>query len=186
MRLFLAIELPAEVTDALRAARLALEPRCRTWRWVRAEGVHLTLRFLGEVVPEDDAGQRAAWRAAAAMHGPLRFRLGAVGTFPGGRRPRVLWVGVGDERPPSGLAALAEELERAARRLGFEPETRGFHPHLTLARAARGGRGEPPPDGFAVDPVEVGATVVSLMRSELGRGGACYTALERYPLGGGE
>jgi 2'-5' RNA ligase len=184
MRLFLAVELPATVREALAGLQRDLRSRCGGWRWVRPEGIHLTLRFLGEVAAGDDAAQRAAWRREASRSGPLSIRVSGAGVFPSPRRPRVLWVGVEEYVPGGRLEALAAGLETAAREAGFKPETRPFRPHLTLARAARGSRPSAPEPGSVG---EIGLAEVEdlvLFRSELRPQGARYSVLERFTLGG--
>ncbi len=181
MRLFLAVPLPETLLRALSEVARDLRATLPGWRWARVEGIHLTLRFLGEVPEEALASQSSAWRSVVRVHPPMHLEAGGVGTFPSRRHPRVLWVGLRETANPGALAALAAALEDEARRLGFAPERRGFTPHLTLARAAAPAAAAPAPDRVAT----LGrfqATSVALFRSELGPGGARYTALESYPL----
>lgn len=185
MRLFLAVELPATVQAALSRLASELGARLHGWRFVRPGSVHLTLRFLGEVPDDTDAASRRAWRAAAGAGRAARLAVGGLGTFPPGSRPRVLWVGVREVGGGGALAELAAGLESAARQAGFEPEPRPFRPHLTLARAARGARPQPPDADEAVL-AEFDAGEVVLFRSRLLRDGARYTPLERFPLGRGD
>ena len=185
MRLFLAIDLPPQVRDAIAEVQERARRSCPGWRWVRAEGIHLTLRFLGEVTPADEARQRETWRRAVAGHPRIRFDVGGLGVFPGGGRPRVLWLGVKDASPAGDLGALAEELEETARNLGFEPDERPFSAHLTLARAEREGRPASPTPGGALLASDVAAEEVVLFRSELGPGGARYSRVAAFPLGSG-
>ena len=113
-------------------------------------------------------------------HGPFELELGLLGCFPERGRPRILWAGV--ESDPA-LTALAASLEHTARGLGLEPETREFHPHLTLARRRRGERATLP-EGLTAPLAAVSFAVseVILFQSVLHPGGARYTALERYRL----
>jgi 2'-5' RNA ligase len=183
VRLFLAAELPEAIRIGLAGAQRDLKTNCPGWRWVRPEGIHLTLRFLGEVPPGEDALQREGWRRAASSCRPTSIRIGGAGVFPSVRRPRVLWVGVTEIGPGGRLEALSDAMECAARKAGFRPETRRFRPHLTLARVARGGRPSAP-DHESVG--EIGVVEISevvLFRSELRPEGARYTALDRFPLG---
>ena len=179
MRLFLAVELPPVVREQLASLQAALRATCGGWRWVRAENIHLTLRFLGELDAAGDAACREAWREAAGQFRRFRVRLEEMGRFPASGRPRVLWVGVRAE-PPNRLLQLAGALEEAARRRGFEPEARPYRPHLTLARAG------PRPRLPDLDRVEPGPAAavdeVVLFQSRLGPGGARYTALDRIAL----
>ncbi|HEY2380606.1 MAG TPA: RNA 2',3'-cyclic phosphodiesterase [Terriglobia bacterium] len=129
MRLFIAIDLPAEVRSNVADVQRALRPLAESAKWVAPESIHITLKFLGEV-PEkqlDDIN--------TAMNGlswkPFTISVRGVGFFPGNRSPRVFWAGM--EAPT--MQGLAEELDSRMERLGFEREKRAFRPHITLARA---------------------------------------------------
>ena len=182
MRLFLAAELPDELLGQVQEIRTSLAAQLNGWRWARPEGVHLTLRFLGEVAPESDRKARGTWRRVAADARPFRVRLSGVGRFPERGRPRVLWVAVEETKPGAALAALAAELEQAARGLGWEAESRPFRAHLTLARGRRGARPEEPHDAAVRVGTEVRVRELVLYCSQLEAGGARYTALESFPL----
>ncbi len=184
MRQFLALELSAPLRQEVGRVQAVLRERCAGWRWVRPGNIHLTIRFLGEVGAERDAASRESWRRASAAVSPFLLRLGGVGRFPPCGRPRVLWVGLDPVDSPAALTGLARRVESAARDLGFAPESRTFRPHLTLARAARGERPDPPPeiDVLALDPMPVEALV--LFQSELLPGGARYTAVDAFALEG--
>ena len=183
MRLFLAAGLPDELLGQVADVRTTLAAQLDGWRWVRSGSVHLTLRFLGEVAAESDGGARGAWRRVAAAARPFRIRLGGVGRFPASGRPRVLWLGVEETCPGDALAALAAELELAARASGWDAESRAFHPHLTLARGRRGARPDEPPGAAVRAGSGVRVRDLVLYSSRLESGGARYTALESFPLG---
>lgn len=181
MRLFLALELPDPLRDALAALQGRLREAEPGWRWVRPQGLHLTLRFLGEVEPARLPDLAARWERAAASGTPTAVEAAGLGTFPPRGRPRVLWIGLRD-LGGGRLAALAASLEQEARSAGFPAEDRPFAPHLTLARAAAQGRPRRP----EVEVPSLGtfrARHLTLFRSVPGRGGAVHTALARYPLG---
>lgn len=182
MRLFVALPLPEPVRSGLGEVVASWRGSHPGWRFVRAGGIHLTLRFLGEI---DAAGLETAvpsWREAAARAPALRFRIAGVGVFPPRGLPRVLWAGIEGIEPEGSLASLAASLEAGAIAAGAPREARAFHPHLTLARAARGARpGIPPSD--ELPGWEVEADEVVLYRSELLPAGARHTALSRFPLG---
>ncbi len=184
MRVFLALELPDGVKEAMVRLLESLRPELRGWRWVEAGSGHLTLRFLGEVAGEILDAHRPRWRAAVERAQPFRFRIGGLGVFPDASRPRVLWAGVREVEPEGAFSALARELEATARELGFAPETRPFHPHLTLARARRGARPQAPRPGTACELGVVEATRVTLFESHLSPAGARYTPLAHFPLRG--
>lgn len=136
MRLFVAFDLPAPVRQALGELIARLKLQCREARWVRAESMHLTLKFIGDAVAREDAKKLAALRAAlAAVRSdmPVEMRFRGVGFFPDARRPRVAWCGV---EASANLARIVADIERALEPLGIPRETREFVPHLTLARFA--------------------------------------------------
>ena len=133
LRLFVAVELPPETRSALRQ----LIERLRAsivgpFRWVSADGIHLTLKFLGDVPGErvDELG--AALDQAAHGHAPFELVLSALGVFPHRQSPRVLWVGLAGE--VEALQAVQLAVEQHVSKLSFPAESRRFTPHLTLAR----------------------------------------------------
>ena len=133
IRAFVAVELPSEVRDALsHVVRFLDGRRIGGLRTVDPATAHLTLKFLGNVPASQVAAIEDALVDAAARATPLRLRLGETGTFPGRGAPRVLWMGLSGET--DGLATLRSRTEEALHPLGFAPEGRPFHPHLTLAR----------------------------------------------------
>jgi 2'-5' RNA ligase len=138
-RLFIAVPLPADVVDEVRGIVEAVraEPLpggARDVRWVRLDGLHLTIRFLGPT-PEErlPALIEAVEAAAASVDGPIDLELAGSGTFPAGRRPRVLWIGV--QTATERLARLAVATEDQLARHGWERDGRPFRAHLTLARS---------------------------------------------------
>lgn len=131
MRAFIAVELDPEVKRTLLAFIETLKAARGDVRWVRPEGLHLTLKFLGEI---DEAGARRVGTVLAGLagrHGPFPLGFRDTGVFPGEREPRVLWVGAS---AGPGLAVFQDELERALEAEGFERDRREFKPHLTLGR----------------------------------------------------
>ena len=135
MRLFVALELPGEVRAAMADLIARLKPMCRGASWSRPEGMHVTLKFLGHAIADSDAEKLAAARAQLAQvqcEAPVEMRYRGVGFFPSARRPQVFWCGI---QASSNLALLAADIERALEPLGIPRESRGFVPHLTLARS---------------------------------------------------
>ena len=178
VRAFVSLELDAEVRQAIEKLVASLRPRVPGARWVRPEGVHLTLRFLGDTPPARIEQIRPLLAEAAAGCEPLETRVGDLGTFPGpGKPPRVLWLGI--RLPPPALA-LQAACERAAVAVGFPPEERPFRGHLTLARfRERVLRPALPPVDLGLVPLRT----LALVRSELRPGGAVHTPIARFPLG---
>ena len=184
MRLFIAVNIPPAVRDAIYADAEPLRAATNAVRWVSPSALHVTLKFLGEQDEALVAPLREAIESVAARHASIAVETTEIGTFPNFRRPRVVWVGMTGERA---LQSLAGDIDRALMPLGIPAETRSFQAHLTLgrvkselrpadatnlaaaAKACRGAR------GFAVQTVD-------LMRSELGPGGSRYSVLAAVPL----
>jgi 2'-5' RNA ligase len=186
LRAFVAIELPDGLRSALAAlrGRLALPPA--SIRWVPADNLHLTLKFLGDL-PVDNVDAVAAELARVGRrHPPLRLQAGGLGVFPGARKPRVLWAGVGGQK--KALQILQQDIESALEPLGWKREKRPFRGHLTLARfkKAVGARqlGRVLADGGGFGPTAFGVTRVHLMRSTLHPTGAVYSRLATADLTG--
>ena len=177
MRLFVALELPAEARTRL----LQMATGLAGARWLPPENLHLTLRFVGEM-----PGHRAEDldEALAALRGRgFSLQLSGVGVFEKAGRSQALWAGV--ERNQQ-LDHLQNKIEMAVQRAGFAPERRRFTPHVTLARLDQS-----PPDKLAgwvqahnllrAGPLPVGH--FTLFSSLLAKDGAVYTAEVDYPLG---
>lgn len=191
LRVFCAVELPDDVRERaaahlsrLREAFNASSSPPLKISWERAEKLHLTLKFLGELEAERVAAlSRAATRAAESV-GTFTVTLAEAGAFPVSGNPRVLWLGLRDET--NRLAALYERLEEECARENFPREARPFHPHITIARiripnasarhlAALHRATEFEPATFNVNEFVV-------MQSQLGTGGSRYTPLSRHVL----
>lgn len=180
VRLFVALELPEEIRDALvgwRESTVASEPALRA---VARESLHATLCFLGWRQAGEVDPIRRACSAVAGLPAP-RLSLGDPVWLPS-RRPRVLAVELGDlQGRLAGLqAALSRELAAGG---WYEPERRAYLGHVTVARARRGGSSRPrrldPPPGLSFT-----AHRVTLYRSRLEAGAARYEALAAVDLGG--
>lgn len=130
MRAFIAVELPEPVRQALRREQARFREVCPDAKWTRPEGIHLTLKFLGDISTQQETQVRDALSGMEPFE-KFTVRVQGFGFFPGAKRPRIFWVGL--EAPPE-LARLAGKVETALTALGFPPEKRAFKPHLTLAR----------------------------------------------------
>ncbi len=137
MRLFAALPLAEEARREVAGLLGRLRERNLPVRWVGDEGLHLTLKFYGEVPGERLEVIQEAVRSAGEGAAPLPLRLADLGAFPGLSRPRVLWIGI--EAPPA-LEILQDRLERRSEAIGFPPEGAPFRPHLTLGRVREGQR----------------------------------------------
>jgi len=186
MRAFLAIPLSEEVRAAACASREVLAASGDGWRFVRDDGLHVTMRFLGELDPSGRGALDTACLQAVSVEARLPLRLIGADVVPSRRRPKILWLGVVDESAEGRLARLAGRLESAVRSLGFPPEERPFSAHVTLARARRGTRVLIPPVEQIGDLGSFVADRVVLYRSGLLPGGSVYHEEASYPLGTGD
>ncbi len=189
LRLFFAVPVPEEARVAIgqliERVQGAVGDGTARIRWVRVEGLHLTLRFLGPTPAERQPALQEAADGLAGATEPFDVELSGGGAFPSLARPRSLWVGVtaGSDR----LAALAEGLTRAAVEGGQPLDTRPFAPHLTIGRAD-GVRQAPVAarilqDAAADLDVRFRADRVVLFQSLLGGGPARYEPLHESFLG---
>jgi RNA 2',3'-cyclic 3'-phosphodiesterase len=189
VRAFIAIELPDEILRLMEQVQSRLKAAAppRSVRWVHVQGIHLTLKFLGQVPTSQVDGITRAMSAAAQSVAPFTVTVGEVGCFPSLKLPRVVWIGVSE--PTGGLNSLQHALEAAISPLGYPPEDRRFQPHLTLGRTAR----DASPDdvrrlGQVVAAADIGTLgqvavgEIALIKSDLKPTGAVYTALQRARL----
>ena len=181
MRAFVAIDLPEPLHVALAEAQQRFRSVCPEARWTRPEGIHLTLKFLGEI---SDAKLK---QVVEALTGLGKFELIPVevkgfGFFPQAQRPRVFWVGV---EAPRALGELVARVEGEMERVGFLREQRPFTPHLTLARFAVP-RPQPTLETALAsqNAASLGRFVASqffLFESKLSPGGAQYRKVRGFP-----
>jgi 2'-5' RNA ligase len=183
IRSFIAIELPREVKQGLGM----LVERLRgvghpLVKWVEPEGIHLTLKFLGNVASDKLPEIIRVTGEAVQGISPFAVEIRGLGTFPSWQRPQVVWVGVKDEA--NQLIDLQKNIDAALRDVGFPPEPRFFTPHLTLARVReRAKAGERQEFGNWLcsakfdSCLDFTVNAISLMKSELTPKGAIYTRL---------
>jgi 2'-5' RNA ligase len=179
VRLFLAINLPADTRREIADATAPLRDSAPELGWVREPLLHLTLKFLGEQPAERLEEIQGAVAGVAGRHRELVMALGGIGAFPNFRRARVVWMGVAQEPR---LELLHHDVEVACDALGVEMDGRPFRPHLTLARV----RSNPSEERMrllarAAKKTTYTADVVirsiDVMQSELTAGGSQYTTL---------
>jgi 2'-5' RNA ligase len=189
IRTFIAIELDEGIKDGLTQLQERLQgqaPRGSV-RWVRPEGIHLTLKFLGDV-PADQIGEiTRALQKSCQGFAPFSLSCGGLGCFPNLKHPNVVWVGLQEET--GALAQLQQAIEENVAPLGYPTEKRKFSPHLTLGRVQkRVGSGDLRRLGELVGASETGTwgqmevRSVNLVRSDLRPSGAVYTRLAEVGL----
>jgi 2'-5' RNA ligase len=183
VRTFIAVDLPPAVKMQIGQIIDRLRPLSSAVRWVRSQGLHLTLKFLGEIPQEQLEDIFAAVQRGVVGISPFSFVLAKLGGFPNLRRPRVIWLGVPVGQEP--LQELQEQVEFQLAECGFPRERRKFSPHLTIGRV-RSPRGiQPllkrlPSVSFESD--EIYVDTVKVMRSQLLPTGAEYSALKVVAL----
>jgi 2'-5' RNA ligase len=189
LRTFIAIDLDRELRETLARlqSRLRQEVAPRSVRWVRPEGIHLTLKFLGDTSEEQAEQVKEAVACATREVSAFAFTVGGLGCFPNTRRPRVVWVGL--HEPTGTLRLLRNAIEREVAPLGFPTEKRPFSPHLTLGRVhRRASKSEVRELGEIIaasaigDIDEMDVTEVCYIKSDLRPSGAVYTTLSRAKL----
>jgi len=184
IRTFIAVSLPEPVLRAIVAAQEKLKESGLNIRWVRQEGIHLTIKFLGDIDRDDVEKIRGAMERATNVFSAFRLQGDGVGVFPNLSRPRVAWVGVSGDLEI--LRTLQKDLESQLDSLGFPKEKRPFRGHLTLGRVK--GRLDPAKlrdslealGGFRTEPFTVQSIV--LFQSDLRPDGAVYSRLAEVPL----
>jgi 2'-5' RNA ligase len=179
LRLFVAALPSAPVRESLEAS-LGERPDSDAVRWIDPESWHLTLQFLGSVERDMIDRIRLACAFAAGRVRPFEVTLSDVGAFPSERRARVVWIGVRD--PESRLEALATALQDQTAKLGFEPEEREFHAHLTIGRLRN--PADVVPIVSSMEVADIGAEVaeIALMQSVPGPGAAAYSVIDTFPM----
>ncbi|HET7601068.1 MAG TPA: RNA 2',3'-cyclic phosphodiesterase [Gemmatimonadales bacterium] len=184
MRLFVALPIPEPARDEIAALLVRLQSCEWPVRWISGEGLHITLKFYGEVMPERLDVIAESVRFAAADAAPLAMRVAELGAFPSRRHARVLWLGL--DAPPA-LELLQDRLERGGEQIGFPPEGAPFRPHVTLGRVREGHRlPRAALEAFADSYDHIGfvADEVVLYESVLSPTGPRYEARLTVPLAG--
>jgi len=178
IRTFICIELPSDIKGRIAELQQDLKKFGRGVRWSRPDGIHLTLKFLGDV--ESDKMKEIGERVAVACKGiaPFHIELAQLGAFPNFKRPRVFWLGA-DEKGGF-LARLQKATESQLSEIGFPKEARDFSPHLTIGRVKSG-------DGLdalckalqneRIEPMPFVVKQVVVMQSQLRPSGPLYTPL---------
>ncbi len=186
IRAFLAIDPPEDVLQRIGAFQDLLKRKIQgVLSWVRPRGMHLTLKFFGDIPPGDAERISTAVEPLAAGTSPIHLEVRKTGVFPDSSRPRVLWVGL--EGDVHHLTVLQKSIERALEAEGFPREARPFRPHLTLGRikTPRGlvGLARSMEEAAEWEAGGFVAPELCLIKSDLTPQGAVYTKLATYPFG---
>jgi 2'-5' RNA ligase len=186
IRSFIAIDLWEQTRRQIEAFIQELRKSDAQVGWVRVEGIHLTLKFLGNVSPGSIEEIKSELARVASQTGPIRIEPAGCGAFPAIKSPRVIWIGLRGQIGP--LSELARQVETALVPLGFKPEDRPFKPHLTVGRVRGRQRLQALQEillahrDFTAEPFD--ASQVVLYKSELRPDGARYSPLFKAPFSG--
>ena len=185
LRSFLAIELPATILKRIEEVQKDLKSSRADVRWVSPGNIHLTLKFFGNIeVSQIDPIVKSIEEQIQTTP-PISIAVQGISAFPGLKNPRVIWVGLNDEKGI--LVSLQRRLEKELEKIGYKPEDRSFHPHLTLGRM-RSNRGKDElvrgMDKYRVEDFgNFQVEKVVLFKSDLKPTGPIYTPLREIRLG---
>ncbi len=185
IRTFIAFEMPATFLRLAEGLQDRLRNRGVRLRWVRPQNIHLTLKFLGDILPEQMDDVVSAMNRASGTESSIALTAQGMGVFPGIKKPRVLWIGMGGQTDR--LAQTVATLENCLEGAGFPPERRPFRAHLTLGRMKHALDSRQLLQAIehegCFEPEPFQATEMVLFKSDLRPQGAIYTPLARVPLG---
>jgi RNA 2',3'-cyclic 3'-phosphodiesterase len=187
IRSFIAVELPKPIQQQLEEIINHLKsPRTLAVRWVPAHNIHLTIKFLGDVSPNNMAMLMDKLKSEVSRQPAFTITIGGIDAYPTPKRPRVVWIGI--DAPPK-LAELVRLVESETAKLGYASEDRPFSPHLTLGRVSQNATPEQVRQvaevlaGFEVGELgKADVNEVVLFKSELRPSGSEYAPLLRVPL----
>jgi 2'-5' RNA ligase len=190
IRSFVAIELSEPIKESLSSIMSKLQPSKHPYvKWVAPDGIHLTLKFLGNIYADQVPGITEAIVSGTRGVSPFEIQLGTPGAFPNLQQPRVIWVAVTGEIER--IKVLQQDIDTALSHFGFPTEKRPFKPHLTLGRLKeRASPAERSKIGKLIASITAGGGSkmkvegISLMRSTLMPSGAVYDRLASIELKG--
>jgi 2'-5' RNA ligase len=182
IRCFVAVEVPATVLSVIEHYIQALKKIIPDIHWAKVNGIHITLKFLGEIKPDLVKQVEEILIPLSHIYKPFTVKVKGTGCFPNKSKPRIFWLGLEQDSTDS-LSEIHEWIETNLKPLGFSEEERGFSPHLTLGRVKK-------PQNFAplftfMEKTPFSEQVfkvdkIVLMRSELKPAGAEYSVIRSY------
>ncbi|MEE4312057.1 MAG: RNA 2',3'-cyclic phosphodiesterase [candidate division KSB1 bacterium] len=184
IRTFIAIEIPPHIKKEISEFQRHLMVRDTRISWPKPDNIHITLKFVGDVETNAITAITEAVEKGVEQIPPFNVKIVGVGTFPSGRKPRILWIGAKSEN--SLMVKCADNIDQKLEELGYEKETRPFRAHLTLGRVK---------SQFKIDEVldrlnesrdfecdDFLASEIIVVQSTLHASGAIYTPLKRIRL----
>jgi RNA 2',3'-cyclic 3'-phosphodiesterase len=186
IRAFIAVEIPAEIKQKLAEIEEKLRSRKYPAKWVAADSIHLTLKFLGNISLDTVPKVRDVMEEASLYVPSFQIGINGLGVFPNLNHVQIIWAGVSGDL--ARLIELQKNIDSGLEKLGFTPESRPFTAHLTLARIRdEASNTERDIAGKMVNAVQFEAgnfkvESVSLIKSELRREGPLYTRIASIPF----
>jgi len=185
LRSFLAIELPEAILKRIGEVQQDLKSARADVRWVSPRNIHLTLKFFGNIEESQIDAITQAIEEPVRVTPSISITVKGIGAFPSLKNPRVIWIGLPDEKKV--LVSIQRRLEGELQKIGFQPEDRPYHPHLTLGRMrSNRGKDELLKEMEKYREEEFGsfhAERVVLFKSDLRPEGAVYTRLREVKFG---
>jgi RNA 2',3'-cyclic 3'-phosphodiesterase len=181
MRSFFALELPGDIISYLGSITDRLAKRTEGVRWVRNEGIHITVKFLGEIEEEMARTMYEVLASIGGRYAPVKARLGQLDAFPSTRSARVIVVKL--KEGVEEIQAIFSDVEEGLEGIHVEREKRGLVPHITLGRR-RTPKAFPNGDLMPIEEKELLIENLVLFKSTLTPGGAIYAPVWKIKLGG--
>ncbi len=155
-------------------------------KWIEPQNLHITFQFLGDITQDQAVSVMKNLQQIADTFSPFRVQYRSLGVFPDRKRPRILWIGV--SKGGNVLRKIANNVSQLNRKVGINPDTKPFHPHVTICRIKDVDRkklsnlmNRYKNSVFGEDLVDR----VALVSSSLTSVGPIYTIVEEFPLRGG-
>jgi len=183
IRCFIALELPSPVQEHLAQVISRLKEAQADIKWVESKNTHLTLKFLGEISPEQVQSSRKVLLDQNGKHPPIHCRTGQIGVFPGWNRPQVIWLGLVDG--VQRITDLQLLMENNLAECGFARDPKKFKPHLTLGRVRSPNNMDKLAEKIRtlhLEEIEFSFGELALIKSTLTQGGPIYQSLEAIKL----
>jgi 2'-5' RNA ligase len=187
IRSFLAFELPEEFKRIISRTSGEMKKSSLDVRWVKVGNIHLTVIFIGDMATEHLDPMGKSISEVCREHDPFNIAINGAGVFSSRRNPRVLWIGLDGEIDR--MAAFRDALQKKLKPFGIKKEKRPFNPHLTLGRFRKGAKSGVHLDNLLLTYKNLTGPActlreLALFKSDLKPGGAVYTKLKVWPLGG--
>ncbi len=183
IRTFIGIFPPPHIQSAIEDILLPLKPNASVIRWEKQEKFHVTVKFLGDVLPEQLRQLQSSLNQEGRSIRRFEIPLTTIGCFPAERSPKIVWIGSSRDENTL-LVDYFKAVEIACTSAGFKKEERPFHPHITLGRV-KGKISEnliKKIENTTFEPLQFLCTELLIMKSDLSPSGSAYSQLSSIPL----